>query len=92
MVHPNVKKSMGSEKAFQVMGNLIWNLNNEAVVLSRLLEEEHPLNRSIHTCKGRYTYLTGRYGRVMYFRKAQSATAWQWSRMEHLSSGDPQKV
>lgn len=46
-VHPNVK-STGSEKASQVMGNLIWNLSNKAVLFSGLLKEGHPQNENIH--------------------------------------------
>lgn len=87
-VHPNMKKSTGSEKASQVMGDLIWNLSNKAVLFSGLLKEEHPQNRNIHA-------KLQREERVMYFRKARSTTeaktGSQWNGMEHPFLGTHKK-
>lgn len=92
MVHQNVKMSKGFENAFRVMGNLVWKLNNEAVVLSRLLKEEYPLHRNVHA-KAQREKKEGdvlQEGKVDY--RGQN-TAWQcvWG-VEHPSSEDPQKV
>lgn len=89
-VHPNMKKSTGSEKASQVMGDLIWNLSNKAVLFSGLLKEEHPQNRNIHAKLQREE----REGNVLHEGKVdyrgQDRITVEWNGASF--SGDPQKV
>lgn len=85
-----MKKSTGSEKPSQVMGDLIWNLSNKTVLCSSLLKEGHPQNENIHAKLQREE----REGDVLQEGKVNyrsQNTASQWSEMEHPFLGTQKK-